>query len=159
MNPLRRWGPWVALVVVVAVALSVGLGANGAGPRDNIERLDHLTKQLDCQQCAGETVYESRTVFAENVRDDVRRQIAEGATDQQILDRAVIAYGESVLLVPTAEGLNLVLWIAPISVATLGLGFLGIAFSRWKTRSDDVPSDEDRAAVDAALEELLEQSP
>ncbi len=88
MNPLRRWGPWLAVAVTVAVLFTIGLTANTSGPSDNAERVNALAKQLRCLVCAGETVFESRTEWAETVRDDIRRQVGEGADDAQILQRA-----------------------------------------------------------------------
>lgn len=159
MNPLRRWGPWLAVTVMVAVLFTIGLTTNASGPRDNSERVNALAKQLKCLVCAGETVFESRTEWAETVRDDIRRQVGEGADDSQILQRAADNYGDEILLVPTAEGANLVLWIAPALVAVVGLAAMGVAFRRWQAGTGAAPTEADRALVAAALHPEVDEEP
>ena len=153
MNPLRRWGPWLAVLIVVAVTFSVGLGVNDSGPSDNADRVNSIAKQLKCLVCAGETVFESRTQWAETVRDDVRRQVGEGVADDEILRRAADSYGDEILLVPTADGVNLVLWIAPAMVAVVGLAAMAVAFSRWRVADGATPTDDDRDLVNAAMDD------
>ena len=61
--------------------------------------------------------------------------VAEGYTDEQIVDYFVDTYGEWVRLDPKAEGANLVLWLLPVGVLLVGALLIG-ASSR---REDEVP--------------------
>ena len=50
----------------------------------------------------------------------VRDLLARGYTDEQVLDYFVRSYGEFVLLEPTAQGFNLVVWLLPLAGVAIG---------------------------------------
>ncbi len=55
--------------------------------------------------------------------DTVRALVAEGKTDQEVVDFFVARYGEWVLLEPTAQGFNWLVWLGPVALVALG-GFV-----------------------------------
>jgi cytochrome c-type biogenesis protein CcmH len=146
----RKWGPWFVMAVVIVVALLVGTTRDN-GPRSNQDRVDHLARQFKCLVCAGESVFESRSSFAEQLRNDITADVAAGQTDQQITSKVVAAYQEEVLLVPRATGANLLLWVIPIVGAALAVGGLGLAFARWRRVGSVQPTDDDRELVASAM--------
>jgi cytochrome c-type biogenesis protein CcmH len=72
-----------------------------------------LDKQLICPICPGETLDQSRSTIARQMRDVIRGRIAQGQTDQQILDYFVSVYGESILARPPRSGFGLTAWVVP----------------------------------------------
>ena len=58
-------------------------------------------------------------------RNEIRRQLESGATDEEILDYFAARYGTGVLANPPAEGLGNFFWIGPILVVVLGLFIFG----------------------------------
>ena len=48
--------------------------------------------------------------------------------------RATLAqrFGDSILLVPPASGIDSIVWVLPVVVLVLGLVGLGLAFRRWR---------------------------
>ncbi|NNE11054.1 MAG: cytochrome c-type biogenesis protein CcmH [Ilumatobacter sp.] len=151
---LKRWPGWVVLLFVV-----VGLVAFGAtrdtGPRTQDERIEDISKRLACPVCQGESVYESRNPASNQIREAVRRSVAEGGlSDEQIIADVALAYEGEELLVPTASGIEALAWALPATAFVVGVAGLAVAFRRWKTAADRLgaPTAEDYSLVESALE-------
>jgi len=83
-------------------------------------RARNLQRQLRCLVCQGESIDESGSPFAADVRQLVRQQIAQGQSDQQIEDFLVARYGDFILMKPPVQPDTWLLWLAPFLV--LGAG-------------------------------------
>jgi len=79
-------------------------------------RARHLQRQLRCLVCQGESVDESSSPFAADVRRLVRTQIAQGRSDQQIEDYLVARYGDFILMKPPLQPDTWLLWLGPFLV-------------------------------------------
>jgi cytochrome c-type biogenesis protein CcmH len=152
VNPaFRKWLPWVALAVVVVVALTIG-ATRSSGPRTPADRVQHITSQLRCPLCQGETVADSNALISRDIRALVEQRVAEGQSDGQIIAYVVHQY-PGTLLKPPASGLGLIVWALPVVVVVAALGGLGLAFLRWRSRTGITVTDDDRALVNRALEQ------
>lgn len=147
---MRRKLAWGAMAIIAIVVFTIGATRSGDA-RTNAERIDSLAKEMRCLQCAGETVFESRASFAENVKNEIAKLVAEGRTDDEVRATLVAEQGEQILMLPDAEGSNSLLWVLPIMVLVCGGAGLLLTFRRWAAESSMTPSDSDRALVDAAL--------
>lgn len=83
-------------------------------------RARNLQRQLRCLVCQGESIDESGSPFAADVRHLVRRQIAEGRSDRQIEDFLVARYGDFILMKPPLQADTWLLWLAPFLVLAAG---------------------------------------
>jgi cytochrome c-type biogenesis protein CcmH len=90
-------------------------------------RARHLQRQLRCLICQGESIDESNSSFAVDVRRLVREQIVEGKNDQQVLDFFTARYGDAILMKPPLQSDTWLLWLAPLAV----LGIAGMV--AWAT--------------------------
>ena len=79
-------------------------------------RARHLQRQLRCLQCQAESIDESNSDFAADMRHLVRQQIAQGKSDQQIEDFLVARYGDFILMKPPLQSDTWLLWLAPFLV-------------------------------------------
>lgn len=86
------------------------------------ERARHLQRQFRCLVCQGESVDESGSPFAADVRALVRRQIAEGKSDRQIEDFLVARYGDFILMRPPLQPDTWFLWLAPFLALVIAGG-------------------------------------
>jgi cytochrome c-type biogenesis protein CcmH len=104
---------------------------------------------LRCLVCQNESIEESNADLARDLRAVVRKQVAAGDSDQQIMAWMVARYGSFVRLKPPLSFGTLVLWGMPVlAVAAGGLAaFLG----RRRATVPPVPLSE---AEQARLEEL-----
>jgi cytochrome c-type biogenesis protein CcmH len=140
----------LAAVIALAVVL-VPAALAGSGPSQS-----SLETELVCQTCH-ETLDQSSSPQARQMKAEIRRRIAEGWTKQQILDEMVANYGDSVLSTPATHGFDLLAWILPLG-GIVG-GAAGLAGGAWlwsRKRSEPGPEPpalaaEDERRVDAAL--------
>ncbi len=111
-----------------------------------------ISDGLRCPVCRNESIDESHAEVARDIRLMVRERLVAGDTDEQIREAVVARYGEYVLLRPTADGANLVLWLAPAAMLLAGLG-LGwtVLRSRSAAPEPDVLSPDERERLDALL--------
>jgi len=79
-------------------------------------RARNLQRQLRCLVCQGESIDESNSPFAADVRHLVRQQIAQGQSDRQIQDFLVARYGDFILMKPPLQSDTWLLWLAPFLV-------------------------------------------
>src|SRR4051794_12699579 len=147
---IKRWPGWLALGLVALVLLAVGT-SQSSGPRTPDERLEYISTRLKCPICEGESVFESRNSDSEAIRTEIRSQISQGQlSDDQIITYMTDRYGEQLLLVPKASGIDALVWVLPVAAAICAVVGLAFAFRRWRRTVDTIPDDEDRARVDAA---------
>jgi cytochrome c-type biogenesis protein CcmH len=147
---MRKWLPWLLLAVVLVVALAIG-ATRTAGPRTPADRVQHITAQLRCPLCQGETVADSNALISRDIRALVQERVAAGQSDREITAYVVQHY-PGTLLKPPASGLGLIVWALPVVVVVAAIGGLGLAFLRWRGRTGITVTDADRALVDQALQ-------
>lgn len=100
-----------------------------------------LTKELRCLVCQGQSIKDSDTDFAINVRKVVKKKKEEGLTNQQIKYYLIERYGEEITTTPTSD--HFVLWALPwlglsvILISTLRAFYqlAGVNLSRSNNRS------------------------
>ena len=128
---IRRGPVWVAMAVAVVAMLWIGARPR---PTDGVsdDRLYAIASQLKCLQCAGESVAGSQSSIAIKMREEIRREMRAGRSDDEILDRFVASYPTEVLLNPPRSGLTLLVWVAPVVVVAVGA--VGVASSMAAAR-------------------------
>jgi cytochrome c-type biogenesis protein CcmH len=102
-------------------------------------RARNLQRQLRCLVCQGESIDESRSDFAADMRHLVRQQIAQGRSDQQIEDFLKARYGNFILMKPPLEGDTAFLWAAPFLVLILAGGVAIFVVSKARKAVADLP--------------------
>lgn len=100
-----------APLLVLLVALSVGMPPTGAELERQAREIDAM---LVAPCCFRQEVSVHQSAAAQEVKQDVRRRLAAGETQQQILDAYVAQYGKHILAEPRAEGFDVLLYIMPI---------------------------------------------
>jgi cytochrome c-type biogenesis protein CcmH len=102
---------WTVLLIF-ALSFSFAQDAN--------QRANTLGKELRCPVCQGVPIADSPSEFAKSMMDELRDQIRQGRTDDQIRTYFITKYGQNILLVPPKSGLSLIVWLGPILVVLLG---------------------------------------
>ena len=114
-------------------------------------RARDISKGLRCPVCQNENIDDSNSAISRELRLLVRDRLIEGDTNDEVVDFIVARYGEYVLLEPTKDGFNMILWVAPLGMLILALG-AGFATVRRKgTASSDALTDAEKAR----LEEIM----
>jgi cytochrome c-type biogenesis protein CcmH len=150
---LKHWPGWLALVLVVAGLLAVGI-ARDSGPQTQADRVDDISRRVACPICDGESVFESQNNASVAIRNQVAGLVAENdLSDSEIIAFIETRYGAQVLLVPKASGFDALVWVLPAVAFVCAVAGLIVAFRRWRAdaSSTSAPTEDDRALVDAAL--------
>lgn len=108
----------VAVAVAVAVA-GVLLARHQPAPLSS--RVASVAGTLRCPTCTAESVADSNSTMAQSMRHEIRDQLQQGRSPDQIRSWFENRYGERVLLMPHPRGLALVLWVVPLGVLAGGL--------------------------------------
>jgi cytochrome c-type biogenesis protein CcmH len=137
--------PLAGLGLVLVIALVVGTSGH-SGPMSVDDRVHHITSQIRCPICAGETVADSSAPVSQLIRTQVRDQVLAGRSNQQITAYIVQQYPGTALN-PPSTGIGLLVWALPVLVFIGAATGLGLTFARWRSRSGTTVSDEDRELV------------
>lgn len=82
-----------------------------------------ISTQLRCVVCQNETIDDSHSPIARDMRLLVRQRLQAGDSDQAVIDHLVARYGEFVLLQPRVEPATYVLWGLPFVLVVAGVFF------------------------------------
>ena len=77
------------------------------------QRMQALTQQLRCLVCQSETLADSPSDWAADVRKLIREQMKAGKSDQEIIGFLTQRYGDSVLYKPPVKATTYLLWFGP----------------------------------------------
>ena len=153
MIAARMWLVALALVACGHPAVAGDAIPTAADPATE-PRVARLSELLRCLVCQNQTIADSHAELANDLRREIRAQIAAGRSDREILDFMVARYGDFVLYRPPVKASTLVLWVGPF-VLLLGGAF---ALARHLRRRggaafDEGVSDEARRAAAALLDD------
>ncbi|NVN41721.1 cytochrome c-type biogenesis protein, partial [Ameyamaea chiangmaiensis] len=96
-------------------------------------RAEAIGAQLRCLVCQNESIEDSSADLARDLRHVVRRHVAAGESDRQIMDWMVARYGNFIRLRPPFTLTTLLLWGAPVLALLAGLT---AAFTSLRRRRD-----------------------
>jgi cytochrome c-type biogenesis protein CcmH len=120
------------LVLVAAVCgLARASGAQTIADSALDAHTSAIAATLRCPVCQGESIQDSPSELAQQMRALVRDQLREGRTPDEIKAYFVGRYGEWILLEPAVTGLNVVLYALPILLVIGGLLFVTMLVKRW----------------------------
>ena len=138
------------LVAAALVGAALAAMASAATDADSDERYHAQISELRCLVCQNQSIAESNAPLAEDLRNQVRAQIASGRSDAEIIEFLTARYGDFVRYRPAFKGKTLLLWLGPF-VLLVGAA---LAATRFIRRSRAGPA----AAPDRAkLEHLLDE--
>ncbi len=111
--------------LLILLGLCLGLlllvrpvAAQDGQPSD--DDVNRVAKQLYCPVCENIPLDVCGTVACAQWRETIREKLAQGWSDQQIVDDFVTRYGERVLARPSTNGLTLFIWVLPPLVVVGG---------------------------------------
>lgn len=119
------------MAVVLAVALAVGAGGRG-GPPSEAQRVRSVASRLRCPTCRNLSAADSDAAAARAVREEIRRRLRGGESDDEIRRFLVSRYGDDILLDPPATGIGGLVWSVPVAAGVVAVAGLAVAFRRWR---------------------------
>ncbi len=133
--------------------------ALGVEPEERLEddaleaRARVISKQVRCMVCDNQSIDDSATDLAKELRLVVRERLVAGDTNAEVFTYIESRYGEFALLKPKMSGRNLVLWLLPL-LGLVGGGAIAYYFiKKQKHAQVETLSQEEEARLKALLEE------
>lgn len=112
------------LLVAILAAAFVSAVVGGMDRLDSPEaRARAIARELSCPVCEGQSVADSNSTVAAQMRAEIGAMVREGKTESEIIDHYVRQYGIWILARPPATGLYVLLWGAPVLILVAG-GYL-----------------------------------
>jgi cytochrome c-type biogenesis protein CcmH len=125
--------PHSVLRLLAALALAVFSLAPGLVHADAVDdSVRRIALQLQCPVCEGESVADSPSGLAADMRSVIRTKVVAGESDQQILDEFVASYGDGILTEPPKRGISLGVWVGPVVGVTLGIVLVTMLLRSWR---------------------------
>ena len=128
------------------------LWAAHAFPAENLDkRVAALADELRCLVCQNQTLADSNAPLAVDLRNQIREQLAKGASERDVRDFMVARYGDFVLYKPPLKASTVALWFGPFVLLLAGAFFLYRRITRRRIPEPQL-SDADRARATRLLE-------
>jgi cytochrome c-type biogenesis protein CcmH len=148
---------WILLVVALPWASPSATAASQATPRagsvasDSSVSLPHLSDadeararglegRLKCPVCRTQSVLESTSFMALEMRSKIRQLITAGRSDGEILDYFAERYGDYILLEPRKKGFALSAYVLPLLAVLVGGAAILAALARRSSRASPLPA-------------------
>ena len=148
---------WAMLLALAGLPASAADAVPTEADRVQQKRAIELEENLRCLVCQNQTIADSNAELAQDLRRQVREQIAQGRTDAEIISFMVQRYGDFVLYKPPVKTTTLLLWFGP---ALLLLGAGVALFRNVRTRArKHVPTSELTGEERARATRLLNDAP
>ena len=97
------------------------------------KRFIELSSELRCLVCQNQSLLESDSELANDLKEIIYEKINEGQSNNQIKNFLVQRYGEFILFKPLFNMANLLLWITPI-ISFILIAFIAIRKTNYKEK-------------------------
>jgi cytochrome c-type biogenesis protein CcmH len=139
------------LAVVIAAAWVIAFAKDAAPAASDPaleERMLLIAAELRCLVCQNQTIADSHAGLAEDLREEIRKQLRNGRSDDEVRRYMTDRYGDFVLYRPPLKATTVVLWFGPLALLAIGTWML-VARLRERSRLPD-----DRFEFDGEGEEV-----
>ena len=93
-------------------------------------RARNLSKSIRCLVCQNQTIDDSDSELAKDLRSIIRTKIVQGETDDEINKFLVDRYGNFILMNPPINKQTIMLWLSPLALALLGIVIIYFSFRK-----------------------------
>lgn len=95
------------------------------------ELKNKIYKNVRCIVCQGQSIYDSDTDFAIDLKKLISKKLDNGENEKQIYDFLISRYGEWIVFNPILSFHSLALWLVPFIILVIG-SFLIFRFNYKK---------------------------
>ena len=139
----------VLLPAVFALTVSGALGAD----KETLKRIESNMKCLcDCPHLVADCGDECGP--APQIRADIQQLLASGMTEEQVFAKYEKEFGQRIHGAPKPEGFNLVAWVLPFVVLSLG-GIVIVVFLKNRKEPEPGPKNRRRRSLSAKHRKML----
>ncbi len=137
------------IVIALTLFLSAFSFVTTSFAQDNVSespaveaRLKKLSTELRCLVCQNSTLADSDAPLAQDLRNEIRKLIETGKTDEEVVAYLVARYGDFVTFRPPVNATTALLWFGPFLMLVIGLITLVVVLKKRATllASEENPS-------------------
>ncbi|MGX9417302.1 cytochrome c-type biogenesis protein [Vibrio sp. RC27] len=150
MKQLSIFLSLLVVVLIFAKAPSAAIDVYEFETTEQEALFKELSNTLRCPKCQNNTIADSNSALAQDLRTKVYQMVKEGKSSDEIVDYMVARYGQFINYNPQLSPSTAILWFAPFIVIVFGVGFI-MAKSRRQTVRTATPLDADQQARIAEL--------
>ena len=122
------WTARACAIVVLGLSLALGfaqgaeaVSADSSANPELEAQVQRIAQELRCLVCQNQTIADSNAELAQDLRREVRRLLASGASEDEVREFMVARYGDFVLYRPPVKGTTMALWAGPFLLLVVGL--------------------------------------
>jgi cytochrome c-type biogenesis protein CcmH len=116
-----------------------------------------ISNNLNCPVCEGQSVRDSNSQLARDMRRTVQELLDAGYTEDEVYDYFVDRYGVGILREPPKSGFFMTIWLVPIVGLAIGALVLGTFLTqKKKPAKDSHASGQDATPSDSSDDDLSE---
>lgn len=129
------------LVGLLVLPVTAVFSAAQNTPSDTLleARVRAVASELRCPVCQGESIQDSPSALAQEMRTIVREQLAAGKSPDDVKRYFTDKYGEWILLRPRAVGWNVLVYVLPLIALLVGVAVVMRSTRTWAARSHGAP--------------------
>ena len=113
--------------------LLVAMAASASSAQDLDAQVQAIASRLRCPVCQNESVADSPSHLAQQMRALIRAKVLSGESPEHIVGYFVTKYGEWILLEPPRRGVLWLVWMGPLIALGIGTA-MAARFLRRVTR-------------------------
>jgi cytochrome c-type biogenesis protein CcmH len=146
------------MIRVVSLLLGLWIGAAQAQivsvEPEYQGRYNDLLHELRCLVCQNQTLADSGSGLADDLRLEVKRMLEEGLSDEQIFAFMSDRYGDFVLYNPPVKPRTWLLWFGPFVLLIGGLiGIRQVVRANNKTAKSSTLTESEKKQVNAVIQD------
>lgn len=147
---------WIRIVAILITLILTALPTHAQTPTLD-DQVNRIAKTLYCPVCPNTPLDVCNTQACIDWRNDIKRMLLEGKSEQEIRDYFVARYGFQVLGAPPAEGFNWLAYLLPALGLVLGMVIAWLSVRTWLTRRASNALATDPSAMPREYVERLEK--
>lgn len=122
-----------AALVIIAAAWSFVIFHPSSASQTLDQRTRAVASQLKCPICQGESVADSPSFLAQEMRRSIHDQLQAGRSEQQVIQYFEDRYGSQIVWSPPKQGFDLLAWVVPIGLLLAGLLLIALVMRDWRS--------------------------
>ena len=105
------------LLILIGFFFSVN---NSYSQEDHLDELKKISKNIRCLICQGQSIDDSNSDFAINIKYVILKKLNEGSSEDEIYAFLKSKYGDWIVYKPEFKLYNLLLWLIPYFIFFIG---------------------------------------
>ena len=107
------------LFILILIGLFFSIN-NSYSKEDHLDELKKISKNIRCLICQGQSIDDSNSDFAINIKYVILKKLNKGASEDEIYDFLKSKYGDWIVYKPEFKLYNLLLWLIPYFIFFIG---------------------------------------